>query len=383
MENIRHQIVESFFNPLLHFLPLLTFMVMADVWGVNLAWKISFSVNVFLLIYIFFTYRRILLWFLFSTAIFFVIATIIIIFPHDLLPHVFSLIKGELIVFILFSVSFLFRKYIEKPMIKNTPKNLSMINNLDELFRMMRILITVLFGYISIEILLNLINPNNLIILHNFLFSVFVSVLIFLIVYELIRVTIVRISLIKEEWWPIVNEHGKKIGSIQHLASLSAEKKYMHPIIRVMLISENKILLQKRCSNSIYMPGAWDTAISNHIRLNEKTDECILRTARERYGIKNLKPIFLSNYINEAKSESHYVNFFVACNVYDLHPDPEYIEQIKWWTLNQIDENINSGIFTENFITELNFLKRSGLIDPLNCNCDCRLKDTLKINSIN
>ena len=380
MQKLRNQIVESFFNPLLHFLPLLIFVISRDIWGNNWAWKVAFAANIIIFTYIYFKYKRILDWFLISTALFLIITIIITLLPLDKFNLSFSHFSGEFVVIIFFTASLFLRKYIENFLIKISPKNISMVNNLDELFRLMWIFTIVLVAYIIIDSGIGYIQINNFDAKHEFVHSLYVSSIIFIVIYEIIRVTLIRIRLIKEEWWPIVNEQGKLKGSIHHLTSLNDEKKYMHPIIRVILIDKNKIFLQKRGENDLVFPGLWDTAISNHIRLNEKIEQCIFRTALERYGIKGIKPIFLSHYIQETINEFHYAYIFVACKNDNLNPNPKYIDQTKWWTLQQIEENLHSGIFTENFITELSFLKRSGLIESGNCQCECMLKDALSHN---
>lgn len=383
MEKLRNQIVESFFNPLLHFLPLLFFVIARDFWGNNIAWKVAFGINVILLIYIYFRYRRIVDWFLFSTAIFFVISTIISLISQNTSDSMINYISGEIVVLVFFATSLIFRKKFESLLNKFSPRNFSMVNNLNELFRLMWIFTIIFITYVIVISILYLYKTPNYTVTREFIHTVYLATILFVVVYELIRVTIIRIRLIKEEWWPIVNEQGKLVGSIHHLSSLKEEKKYMHPIIRVIIIDKNRIFLQKRSDNDLVFPGMWDTAISNHIRLNEKVEHCIFRTAYERYGVKELKPIFLSHYIHETEQELHYAYIFVACKNVELKPNPKYIDQTKWWTIQQIEENINSGIFTENFVTELNYLKRSGLIDSGSCECECKLKDMVNKYKLN
>lgn len=55
----------------------------------------------------------------------------------------------------------------------------------------------------------------------------------------------------------------------------------------------------------------------------------------------------------------------------------KYIDHAKWWTAKQIEENLESGIFTENFKTEFDLLKRSGLLESVQCECECTLKDVI------
>ncbi len=376
MQKLRNQIIESFFNPVLHFLPLMIFMVLQDFYGDKPAMGVALGINAVLLIYIFVRYRRMVLWFIGSTIIFLIISHSITALQSYFSGYTYVNHIGEFVVLTLFSVSILTRKFIENFILKFSPRNFSMLNNLSEMFRFMAILTVLIAAYLSISLLFaSHLHPlaNDIVFIH----GVFVSLLSFIFVYEIVRVTIVRVRLIKEEWWPVVNEQGKKIGSIHSLTSLREQGKYMHPIIRVFLIEKNRIFLQKRTEHDNFAPGFWDTSISNHVRLNEKVEQCIVRTAFERYGVTGIKPVFLTHYTYETPVEFVYAYVFVTCGLQSIQPDSKHIESTKWWTIKQIEENLNTGIFSPTFELEFNFLKRSGLIDAGFCNEDCALKKNL------
>lgn len=376
MQKLRNQIIESFFNPVLHFLPLMIFMALQDFYGNKQALGIALVVNAVLLIYIFVRYRRILLWFIGSTVIFLIISHSISALQDYFSGYTYVYHIDEFAVLTLFSVSILSRKFVENIILRFSPRNFSMLNNLSEMFRFMAILTVLIACYLSISLLFaSHLHPHANDI--GFIHGVFVTLLAFIFVYEIIRVTIVRVRLIKEEWWPVVNEQGKKIGSIHSLTSLRDQSKYMHPIVRVFLIEKNKIFLQKRSEHDNFAPGFWDTAISNHVRLNEKVEQCIVRTAFDRYGVTGIKPVFLTHYTYETPVEFVYAYVFVTCGLQSIKPDPRYNESTKWWTIKQIEENLNTGIFSPTFELEFNFLKRSGLIDAGFCSEDCALKKNL------
>lgn len=377
MKRIKQQIKESFFNPVLHFLPLIVFMIVDDFWGIGVAWISALASAFVILLHVYFSYRKVLEWFLFSVTIFLFVAFVATIIPYEMLPPSFRLISIEYILLVLFLVSLIFRKRIESFVAKRNTKSVSMQNNLDELFNMIWLLGSVIFFYVHIYIMAyafeGLHLQNKLDLIHYSYLSVLFAVLF----YQIVRVTAVRVRLLREEWWPIVNEQGKTIGSIQQNTSLTDSNKYMHPIIRVFLIDNNRIFLQKRSENSLIYPGLWDVTISNHIRLNETIEQCVQRTASEHYHLDHLKPIFLSNYIYETTDEFHYAFLFVACPLPLPSFNKDYIDHAKWWTLAQIEENIDAGIFSDNLVLELDLLKRSGLLDAEGCNCECNLKETI------
>lgn len=375
MKQLKQQINESFFNPILHFLPLIIFMVVDDFWGLGAAWGTSLILSLLLFVYIYFGYRKITQWFLFSTLIYTSVALVSTLIPNDLIPLHFRSIETEYVVLVVFVLSLIFRPQIELFIFKQNKKMLPMLNNLNELFRMIWILGGLIFLYVHLYLFLSYFDVSTNENTFTFIRTGYLSVLFFILFFEMIRVTLVRVRLLREEWWPIVNEQGKMIGSIHHQASLADEKKYTHPVVRLMLIDNNRIYLNKRKTDEVLFPGMWDTAICSHVKVNEKVEDCIERVAAEKLNIKQLKPLFLSNYTHETEYESQYVFLFVACRYSDLSVNSSCIESAKWWTLQQIEDNLDSNIFTDSFKSELEILKRSGLLETNYCDCNCKLRE--------
>lgn len=378
MKRLRKQINETFFNPVIHFLPLIVFMVVNDFWDLKTAWVATLPVVFILFLYIFFFYRKIVQWFVFSVFVVFVVGSFISFFPVEKLPFPIGDVALESAVLIFFILSLIFRSYIEAMLNRRKSKLPPMVNNLNEMFRMLWMFGAVIFIYIHAYLLAASLQLSNLEYTLKFIHDAYLVLFLFVVFYELIRVTLIRVKLFREEWWPILNEKGKMIGSIHNKTSLSDPTKYIHPIIRVMLIEDNRIFLQKRCQQDLVYPGYWDTALSNHVKVNETVEQCISRTANERYGIKDLKPIFLSNYMHETDFEYHYAFLFVACKLPELEHNKDYIDHAKWWTVQQIEDNLSTDIFTENFLSEFELVKRSGLLDTGRCDCECRLKETIQ-----
>ncbi len=377
MKRLRKQINETFFNPVIHFLPLIVFMVVNDFWDLKTAWIATLPVIFILFLYIYFFYRKIVQWFVFSVFVVFVVGSVISFFPVEKLPSRIGDVALESAVLIFFILSLIFRKPVETMLNQRKSKLPPMVNNLNEMFRMLWMLGAVIFIYIHAYLVTASLQVSNLDYTLRFIHDAYLVLFLFVVFYELIRVTLIRVKLFREEWWPILNEKGKMIGSIHNKTSLSDPTKYIHPIIRVMLIENNRIFLQKRSQQDLVYPGYWDTALSNHVKVNETVEQCISRTANERYGIKELKPIFLSNYMHETDVEYHYAFLFVACKLPDLEHNKEYIDHAKWWTVQQIEDNLTTDIFTDNFLSEFELVKRSGLLESGKCECDCRLKEAV------
>lgn len=376
MQTLRKQIKESFFNPVLHLLPLLVFLVVDDFYGMSLGWKISFPLALGLLVYVYFVYNRIFTWHLIFTLLF--IAVSIIADLETLLPVqlVSNALIYEVVVLSSLFVFLVFRKWIQKVISGIISNLIPMSNNFNELYRVIWTLFAVLFIYVSAYLVVDNTVKNDSLYL-KLLQNLYVCVLLFLAGYEILRVQIIRAKLVKEEWWPIVSNQGKIIGSIQHLTSLNDEKKYMHPVVHVLLIDKSMVLLKKRPMDDPESPGLWDSSISNHVKMGETIEKCVERSAEEKYALNNFRFMYLSNYSVEGKNEKQYAFLFVSCLQAEYKLNPTSLDQTKWWTQRQIEDNLQDGIFTANFKVEFDLLQRSGLLESGKCECNCRMRDVI------
>lgn len=376
MEKLRKQIRESFFNPVLHFLPLLIFLIVDEFSGISLAWKISFPIALVLLTYIYFVYKRLFTWHLVFTLLFVVVSVIAYVELFFAVPVLFQKLGYEIAFLLFLSSLLIFKKQMHGALMKIISRLIPMKNNFSELYRIIWKLFLLLLAYVGGTIFLYYKGFANSSYQQIFQY-VYLGLLFSLIVYEVFRVQIIRAKLIREEWWPIVTDQGKIIGSVQHLTSLNDDNKYMHPIARVFIIDKGMILLQKRSAEGLFYPGLWDTAISNHVKMGETIEQCIERTAKERYSLSGFKYMYLSNYTLELEKEQHYAFLFVSCQQAEFKFNPIFADHLKWWTQKQIEEELETGIFTDNFKVEYDLLKRSGVLESGKCECSCRLKETI------
>lgn len=376
MKKLRKQIKESFFNPILHFLPLLLFLVVDDLYGIVTAWEVSFPFALLLLIYIFFVYNRIFVWHLIFT-LFFAFSSILAGF-ETLLPisYINHQIIYELIILFFLLFFILFRKRVQKTVLRLMAETIPMTNNFNELYRVIWAFVFVLLfdisGYLVIKTL-----KGNIYQYQHMLQYVYMATLFFLSIYEILRVQIIRSKLLREEWLPIVNTNGKIVGSIQSQTSLNDENKYLHPVVRILFIDKGMVLLKKKSDEDMELSDLWDSTISNHVKMGQTIEQCVEKIVEKWYAISNFKYMYLSKYIIEGKTEKQYAFLFVSCLLPEFKLNPEITEQTKWWTQKQIEDNLTTGIFTENFKIEYDLLQRSGVLESGRCDCNCRLRDVI------
>jgi len=375
---LKKLIRESFFNPILHFIALFVFLVAEQTAGIGRAWVLSLPVMFLVGGYIFYFYQSILLWHV-STVSFFFLAALSSTVSTRLLPDsIVQPLYTEISLLTLLIVFYFLKGKLQRWITTLTSKKLSMMNNFSEMIRFSVILIIITSVYIVLYLLLSLQWNEKQAQSLRFMQQLYHFALIMTGVYQTVRVFAIRHQLMKEEWWPIVNQSGKEIGSIHYQNSLWIERqKFIHPVVRIVVMESNRILLHQNTFENERHVRQWDTAIGAHVKFGETIEDCIRRTGEEFYGASRLNPVFLTNYQIENSCEYQYVHLFVSGRFQVERINPQYSQHLKWWTLNQICEELNSGIFTGNFKKEFELLLHIGLIDSGNCTCECNLRDTV------
>lgn len=370
------QLKESFFNPILHFLPLIIFLVVDVFEGIGRAWTVSIPVSLAVLFYVYYYHPRVFLWHINFTLMFVGLSVLVYSSTMIGLPFYLIHVSDELVFFLFLLSLILLRPTFEKLALVVMPKRMPMTNNFDELFRVVKVLVFIIVVYTLVFLVMEVFGISAFVKLTT-LNSIYVGVIIAYIIYELIRVHLIRLELLKEVWWPIVNEQGAIVGNVQSQVSLLDKEKFMHPVVRLHIIDKGMIFLQKRHDNDPFFPGMWDAAIFDHLRMDETLEECFARNFEQEYGLKNPKYMHLSKYTIESEAENHYAFLNVSCQLCDVVRYKCGSEKTKWWTKKQIEENLDAGIFSKSFLLEYNLLVRSGLLEGGICECNCRLKQTI------
>jgi isopentenyldiphosphate isomerase/intracellular septation protein A len=172
-------------------------------------------------------------------------------------------------------------------------------------------------------------------------------------VYELARNKLKSRKYANEEWFPLVDEEGRIIGKAPRSVCHSGSK-LLHPVVHVHIYDDKKrLFLQKRSEYKKIQPGKWDTAVGGHISLGESLETGLKREVEEEVGLKNLQYEYITKYIWESEIEKELTHVFFAKKNGEIIVQPEEIDEGKFWTWKEIQNNIGKGIFTPNLEHEL------------------------------
>lgn len=160
------------------------------------------------------------------------------------------------------------------------------------------------------------------------------------------------------EWFPLVNEKGETTGKATRQECHSGSK-LLHPVIHLHIFNDaGELYLQKRSLKKDIQPGKWDTAVGGHIDYGETVEYALHREAREELGIIDFKSVFITQYIFESSIEKEMVNTFYTTYNGVITPDSSELDDGRFWTISEIEENIGKKVFTPNFEQEyINVLK--------------------------
>lgn len=148
--------------------------------------------------------------------------------------------------------------------------------------------------------------------------------------------------------FPLVDEEGNITGAATREECHNGSKQ-LHPVVHLHVFnSQNEIYLQKRPLWKDIQPGKWDTSVGGHVELGESIEIALEREAKEELGITAFTPEKLGHYLFETKIE-HELVFTHRCT-YDAAIIPtQETDGGRFWTLEEIKENLGKEVFTPNF----------------------------------
>jgi len=184
--------------------------------------------------------------------------------------------------------------------------------------------------------------------------------------YELYRQKkkqkLVQETLKNEEWVPLVDEQGKVTGQAPR-SQVHNGSKLLHPVVHLHVLNKNKgLFVQKRPLNKLIQPGKWDTAVGGHISAGETLEQALKKEAFEEIGLKDFSAKLQTVYKWESEVEAELVYLFTTFDFKNIGVQSDEVEELRFWTKNQVDKNLGKDLFTPNFEHEFLLLKKLKLL---------------------
>ena len=110
-----------------------------------------------------------------------------------------------------------------------------------------------------------------------------------------------------------------------------------------------RLLLQKRSRSKDTNPGRWDTSVGGHVSAGEPVRVALLREAREELGLDATASVALYSYLWEGSFESEYARCFLLETGEPARPDAQEIDELRAFTLEEVQGMIGAGSLTPMF----------------------------------
>ena len=338
------------------FIPLFVFIAADEIWGSKIGLFVAIIVGLIELIYIGFKEKRFDKFILFDTLLLVVLGIVSIVLDNDIF---FKLKPGliELILVAILAIS-AFSKIniiglIGKRYLKGTSFNNAQMTEMRK----------------NLKFLFYIFAAHTILVFYSTFFMskaawAFISGGLFYILFgvyflfELYRQRKKRKELANEEWVPLVNEKGKVTGQAPR-SQVHNGSKLLHPVVHLHVLNRCKaILLQKRPITKDIQPDKWDTAVGGHISAGETLELSLKREAYEEIGLKDFSAKLHKMYVFESEVEKELIYMFTTFDFKNYHVHSDEVDEARFWTKNQIENNLGEGVFTPNFEHEFELLKK-------------------------
>lgn len=342
------------------FIPLFVFIIADEIWGTKIGLFVAVSVGVAEMLWVGFKEKRFDKFILFDTLLLVVLGAVSILLDNDIF---FKLKPGliELILVAVLAVSAFSKVNIVGLMGQRYLKDAQF--NEAQMTQMRK----------SLKSLFYIFAGHTLLVFYSTFFMskaawAFISGGLFYILFgvyfliELFRQKTKQKQLLNEEWVPLVDEQGRITGKAPR-SQVHNGSKLLHPVVHLHVINHNKaILLQKRPMSKLIQPGKWDTAVGGHISAGETLEQALKKEAFEEIGLIDFSAKLVKTYKWESEVENELVYMFVTFDFKNFKVHSDEVEEARFWTKKQIENNLGKGVFTPNFELEFGWLKEMKIV---------------------
>jgi isopentenyldiphosphate isomerase/intracellular septation protein A len=342
------------------FIPLFVFIAADEIWGTKIGLFVAVGVGVIEMLWVGIREKRFDKFILFDTLLLVVLGAVSIILDNDIFfklkPGLIELILVAVLAVSAFSpvniIGLMGQRYL-----KDTPINEVQMAQMRQ----------------NLKFLFYIFSAHTLLVFYAAFFMskeawAFISGGLFYILFgvyflfELFRQKRKQKLLATEEWVPLVDEQGKIVGQAPR-SQVHDGSKLLHPVVHLHLINRNKaILLQKRPLSKLIQPGKWDSAVGGHISAGETLELALKKEASEEIGLVDFSAKMYKVYKWETEVEAELVYLFISFDFKNFKVHSDEVDEVRFWTKNQIENNLGKGVFTPNFEFEFGLLKELKII---------------------
>lgn len=333
------------------FLPIFIFILVDEIWGTLYGLIVAIAVGIIELAYTYFKEKKIDRFVILDVGLLVALGGVSIALHNDVFfrikPGIISLLMTGMIGFSAFSKHNLLLQMSQRYMkqIQMNPYQIwEMQQSMRRIFWVMLVysIAALISSFIEPKEIWSFINGPGLFVIMGIYFS-----------YEWITKKQNASKLQTEEWLTLVNEKGQVLGSAPR-SIVHNGSKLLHPVVHLHVFNQGQLLLQKRPIHKQVQPGKWDTAVGGHVSSGETIDKALSKETFEEIGLTQFNAKGLPPYIWESEIEKEQVFVFTTNHKGPFKKADEEVEELRFWSFEDIEINLGKGIFTPNFEHEYN-----------------------------
>lgn len=154
----------------------------------------------------------------------------------------------------------------------------------------------------------------------------------------------------------LVTPDGETIGALPR-SLVHGNTHLLHKVVHVLVFDRmGRLLLQKRSASKRVAPGKWDTSVGGHVDCGEGVRSAMEREMAEELGLAATKAVYAYRYLHSNPFESELVYTFLCRADQTVVFNPEEIEAVRFWTLEEIQACLGKAVFSDNFEHEFSLL---------------------------
>ena len=160
------------------------------------------------------------------------------------------------------------------------------------------------------------------------------------------------------EYVPVVNTKGVVIGRSSAVEAINYKNEYINPVVRIAVSSKGKLYLCERSQDCIVDKGKTDVPMEYYLKYGETLEQAIKKLVSDTFPeVKEVKPLFniMYHFENELTNRLIYL-YIIDTDNEELVTNIEF-KNGEMWSLEEIDKEIESDIFSECFKNEYDHLK--------------------------
>ncbi|MBK3519192.1 NUDIX domain-containing protein [Carboxylicivirga marina] len=336
------------------FLPIIVFIVVDEIWGTIYGLIVAITIGIIELVIGYIKIRKLERFVLFDVGLIIALGAVSILLDNDLFfklkPGIVSLLMTGLIGYSAFSKHNLMLQMTQRYMknLSMNPYHLWMMQqSMKRIFWLLLIysIATLASSFIDNKAIWSFMGTGGLVVVMAVFF-----------VYEWLSKKRLNKQYSHEEWLPLVNDKGKVLGSAPR-SVVHSKSFLLHPVVHLHVIDKGKLLLQKRPSHKLIQPNKWDTAVGGHVAAGESIETSLQRETQEEIGLTQFKAKSIGQYSWKSEVETELVFCFMTNHKGPFNFAKNEVDEVRFWTPEEINDNIGKGIFTPNFEYEYNTFK--------------------------